>query len=165
MTRSAHSRGRLLFFAVWVPVSLLAFWYLAATYVPDPSEAPGVNIRWTAEVTDAQREALEVQYRLAQPQHQGSDPADRSPAGRTWSYRITDASTENIRQLVEDPAAEDTSNIDRVNFSVDAGEDAPGFPVVRLLFYACLVGLVPAALSTLIAVFWWTRRANTSTTP
>jgi len=152
-------RNILLFLAVWVLAASLAFWYLSATYVPDPSEMPGVNVRWAAEVTTSEREALETQYGLAQPQHQGTGPADRSPAGRTWSYRILDTSEDNIRQLVQDPAAEDTSNIDRLNYSVDAGENAPLPPGVRHLIYAGVVGFALAALSTFIVARSRKRRA------
>ena len=58
-----------------------------------------VDVRWAATVDDAARVQLEQRYRLARPEPNGD---------RTFSYALTDRSRENVRNLVVDPAVEDT---------------------------------------------------------
>ena len=70
-----------------------------------------VNVRWAATVDDAARLQLEQRHTLARPDPQGD---------RTFSYALTDRSLENIRNLVLDPAVEDTHHIDRPAFRVDS---------------------------------------------
>ena len=78
-----------------------------------------VDVRWAATVDDAARVQLEQRYRLARPEPNGD---------RTFSYALTDRSRENVRNLVVDPAAEDTHNIDRAASRVESS--APGVPYV-----------------------------------
>jgi hypothetical protein len=70
---------------------------------------PRVNVRWREAVSAADRTALERRHDLR------NGVAD----GRTWQYELGDRSRENIRALVEDSAAEDTSYIDRNTFTSD----------------------------------------------
>ena len=69
-----------------------------------------VDVRWDATVDDAARFQLEQRFRLARPEPNGD---------RTFSYALTDRSRENIRNLVADPAVEDTHQIDRTAFQVE----------------------------------------------
>ena len=78
-----------------------------------------VDVRWAATVDDAARVQLEQRYRLARPDPQGD---------RTFGYALTDHSRENIRNLVGDPAVEDTHNIDRATSGVES--PAPWLPYV-----------------------------------
>ena len=87
-----------------------------------------VDVRWAATVDDAARVQLEQRYRLARPEPNGD---------RTFSYALTDHSRENIRNLVSDPAVEDTSHIDRAAARLESS--------ARLLRY---VG-IPAGLEFL----------------
>jgi 4-amino-4-deoxy-L-arabinose transferase-like glycosyltransferase len=93
---------------------------------------------------------LEQRYRLTQPVQQSADATDRSPAGRTWSYRLQDVSSGNIRRLVQDAAVEDTSNIDRASFRVesDGQRNSPLRHVAFLLLAGGLFGLVVAGCTT-----------------
>ena len=78
-----------------------------------------VDVRWAATVDDGARVQLEQRYRLARPDPQGD---------RTFSYALTDRSLENVRNLVRDPAVEDTHGIDRPTLRVDPS--APWIPYV-----------------------------------
>ena len=80
---------------------------------PLPGEAPLIRVRWTASVDDTQRLSRESALRL----RRGALHADR-----TWNYDLLDASTENIRALVADPAVEDTDGIDRQQFRIALAE-------------------------------------------
>ncbi len=73
-----------------------------------------VDVRWAATVDDAARVQLEQRYRLARPEPNGD---------RTFSYALTDRSLENIRNLVVDPAVEDTSHIDRAAARLESSAD------------------------------------------
>jgi len=87
---------------------------LAATFmtawmlwlVLSPAEVR-VNVRWRPGLSDAERETLESQFHLA----------NGSPtSGSTFVYVLTDRSVDNIRALVQHPAAEDTDGINRTRF-------------------------------------------------
>lgn len=71
-----------------------------------PAPIP-VKVRWTGNVTAADRGLLESRFHLTNPDFD---------AGTTWRYRLDDASTANIRALVTHPAVEDTANLDRATY-------------------------------------------------
>lgn len=73
-------------------------------------DTPPVNVRWRM-VTDPQRRDREVKYGL-----EGGTIVE----GTTWHYRLQDVSRSNIESLVRDPLVDDTSGIDRTNFTVAA---------------------------------------------
>jgi hypothetical protein len=77
--------------------------------------APYVRVRWSVDVTAAERTARERQYLLVNP---------REINGPSIGYDLLDTSRRNIAALVGDPAAADTNDIDRSRFviSVDADE-------------------------------------------
>ena len=91
-----------------------------------------VDVRWAATVDDAARFRLEQRYTLARPEPKGD---------RTFSYALTDRSLENVRNLVRDPAAEDTHRIDRPAFQVETP--------ARLLPYVTPSPWVPVGLEVL----------------
>ena len=70
-----------------------------------------IHVRWAPTVDDATRLQLEQRYRLARAEPSGDH--------RTFSYALTDRSHDNIRNLVLDPAVEDTHKIDRTAFRVE----------------------------------------------
>ena len=96
-----------------------------------------IHVRWAPTIDDAVRPQLEQRYRLARPEPRGD---------RTFGYTLTDRSRDNIRNLVLDPAVEDTHEIDRTAFRV--GNTAPRLPYVTPSPGYAGVGApyVPAAL-------------------
>jgi len=89
-----------------------------------------VHVRWNASVDVPARERLEREHSLTRPELR---------EGRTWSYFLTDLSTDNIQRLVTNPAAEDTHNLHRTAFRV--WRTAPRAPYV---------GSKPAWIATLL---------------
>ena len=99
--------GRRLFASAVACVLLLAAFaapFIITVEPAPPAEGWPINVRWAPGVSQAQRAALEARYRLGIVQRHDD---------RTWVYRLSDPSRENIRALVVDPLAEDTSGIDR----------------------------------------------------
>jgi hypothetical protein len=74
-----------------------------------------VSVRWARRIGDSERHALERRYHL-------SDGALRE--GTTWHYALGDASPANIRALINNPAVEDTSGVDRAAAAVRGDADA-----------------------------------------
>ncbi len=77
-----------------------------------------INVRWAAEVGDADRRAAEVTLTL----HDGEEVEPTK-----WIYRLADHSRRKVRQIVEDPRVADTAHIDRARFTVQI--DAPDMPI------------------------------------
>lgn len=67
---------------------------------------PVVNVRWDASVSPADRATLERRFDL-----RNGSAIEGTATG--WRYQLRNRSRENIRALVEDPAVDDTGNIDR----------------------------------------------------
>lgn len=110
---------------------------LRLTYGQRPAD---VNVRWAAQVGAASREQLERFYHLTR-----AEQLD----GRTWSYSLTDVSTENIRRLVEDPAVEDTHQIHRTAFRIWRGATRGPYLTARPGWIAAMLEfLVQAFLAT-----------------
>ena len=86
----------------FVPPVLLLLWLGAGAVLSTP--ATDVHVRWAPEVTPAQREQVEHQFLLTDPEDLGE---------RTWGYLLLDVSTRNIGGLIDHPAVEDTSGLDR----------------------------------------------------
>ncbi len=73
---------------------------------------PRVTVRWRADVTAANRAAIERRYELSK-----GEPIEGTATG--WRYELHDWSRDNIERLVRDPAAEDTGYIDRPTFTAE----------------------------------------------
>ncbi len=69
-----------------------------------------IHVEYKPSVGAAQRQQLEARYRL--------DDRRKLDDTYTWGYTLNDASTDNIRALVDDPAVEDTHEIDRHTYTV-----------------------------------------------
>jgi arylsulfatase A-like enzyme len=123
--------GHRWFVSSFVTALLLSVAFLYATYEPPP--LPRVNVRWSEQVTQPQREALEATYHLAEPENTGP---------LTWQYEILDTSTGNIRRLVQDPVAEDTHMIDRAAFRLVYPTPLSVF--FRFLAWSSLFGVIVA---------------------
>ncbi len=133
-----------------------AFGTLRLTYGQRPAD---VHIRWAATVDAASREQLERSYRLT-----GGEQIEE----RTWSYSLTDVSTDNIRRLVKNPAVEDTHQIHRTAFRIWRGAtrgpyltSRPGW-VASLLEFLVQAFLATGALTLAGGLFtlWRARRAQ-----
>jgi hypothetical protein len=88
---------------------------LAVGYAMTRESAPSVKVRWRADVTRSRQDALERAYALGDR----SGPDEDSP--QTYSYVLRDTRRRNIESLVKDPAAADTSRIDRSEYVIAAG--------------------------------------------
>lgn len=82
-----------------------------AVQKPSPQSSGGavVHVRWAADVNDERKAQLEAKYALIAPERH---------EGRTWRYRLTNTTIENVRAMIGDPAVEDTQHIDRNTFHV-----------------------------------------------
>jgi hypothetical protein len=76
--------------------------------------APRVHVRWSEDVSDAQRTELERRFSLLQGRHR--------EAG-TWEYDLRDVTPSSVRELIANPSVADTHYLDRVSGEVAA--DAP----------------------------------------
>ena len=99
--RPAHMTWRLVASALAV---VLAAGVLARIVPIDPVD---IHVRWAPELTEARRVELERRYQL-----QDGEQTDST----TWSYRLADFSTTNVRALVRDEQVEDTDGLDRNTF-------------------------------------------------
>ena len=148
------SKGRRLLVGgavLWV-LAAAAYATLRLTYGERPAY---VHVRWAATVDAAEREHIERTHGLTRP-------ALRE--GRTWGYTLIDLSTQNLRDLVGNPAVEDTHNIHRTAFRI--WRTAPRDPYLSsrpAWIAATLEFLVPAlltsgALALVVGLFQVTRQ-------
>jgi len=77
----------------------------AAEKVMPPS--PAFDIRWRADVPDAERQRFEAELGLT-----ALGSVDRDQSRRTWSYSLRSPTPERVRALLEHRAVEDTAGID-----------------------------------------------------
>jgi len=110
LPRRITARGAIL--ALTGSVALIALW---PDHPPVPRTA-SVNVRWTPELPDARRAALERQFGLIG----GERTANSSSDVNVWGYRLNDLSYENVKALVTHPDVVDTNDIDRATFTVPA---------------------------------------------
>src|SRR5688572_16168026 len=92
--------------ALWIVLTVVSS-AAAYVYIQAKTPAPAVNIRWSPSIDDTQRAALEARFRLV-------DGEKRE--GETWSYRLADASSDNLAALVRHSDVVDTHKIDRQSF-------------------------------------------------
>ena len=103
-----------------------------------------IHVRWAPTIDAATRLQLEQRYRLTR-----AEPRE----DRTFGYALTDRSRDNIRNLVLDPAVEDTHEIDRTAFRAE--DAAPRLPYVTPSpgYAGMAASYVPVVLGGLIALF------------
>jgi hypothetical protein len=112
-------RGRRL----WIALGALL---VAVIVLPDVTITdPRVHVRWRGEIVPAHRAALEQRYGLG-----GGEPVQDT----TWRYELRDASPENVRALIGDPAVADTGYIDRPTLAVPEREVRFTMARARFLF-------------------------------
>jgi hypothetical protein len=85
----------------------------AADSATRPFSSP-FNIRWKPDVDEAARLRLEARFGLLD-----AEQVARDPSGRTWTYRLREASRDRIRAIVWAPEVEDTARIDTERFQIE----------------------------------------------
>ena len=95
-----------------------------------------IHIRWSPAVDEATRGQEERRYGLGRPEFR---------EGRTWGYALSNVSRANVTALVNDPAVEDTHNINRIKFR-------PGLFTPRLP-YETRTPWIPVGLNVLSVLF------------
>jgi hypothetical protein len=113
---------------VWGLLSL--FWPVTPVHV---------HVRWKPDVTDAQRVELERQYQLTEP-----SPID----GNSWEYQLADASTTNIRTIVQDGRVDDTEHLNRIRYRPEFAQDRSR----QILLYSAAAGAMGSVLMLVAAV-------------
>ena len=116
-----------------------------------------IHVRWAASVDDARRQDIERTY--------GLQPIEFREQ-RTWLYRLTDVSSANIRNLVKDPAVEDTHYLDRRRFTVARTAERGAYRnnrpawIADLLEFGVDASLLLGAVALLAGIFtgWRSRR-------
>jgi hypothetical protein len=82
----------------------------AARLIAGPPGAD-IQVEWKASVDEAGRAAAAAGHHLANPR--------KLQDTYTWRYELTDTSTATIRALVNDPAIEDTQEIERQTYTLE----------------------------------------------
>jgi hypothetical protein len=90
-------------------------------------------VRWRPDVIEAQRVDLERHFGLTDG-HQTK--------GTTWAYTLADASSSNIRAIVQDEWVADTAYINRIRFRPAFAYDRPR----RVVVFAVAIGAVGSML-------------------
>jgi hypothetical protein len=73
-----------------------------------------VHVRWKGDVPEPERLDLERRFRLTDP---------RTSDGASWEYLLVDASTANIRALVQNPRVDDTEHLNRIRYRPEFAQD------------------------------------------
>jgi hypothetical protein len=97
-----------------------------------------VHVRWEASVDETTRQRLERVHGLTRAEFRED---------RTWGYFLVDLSTDNIRSLVTNPAAEDTHNLHRTAFRVWRTAPRGEYLGSRPAWIAVLLELLSPALA------------------
>jgi hypothetical protein len=92
-----------------------------------------IHVRWAANVDPATQEQIERTHSLLRQEFREQ---------RTWTYFMTDVTSENIRSLVQNPAVEDTHHIDRRAFSIASTSERGDYSTDRPIWIADLLEFV-----------------------
>lgn len=104
-----------------------------------PDTPVHLHVRWRADITDTQRVERERRFHLTR---------GVQTEAATWEYQLTDSSTANIRQLIQDAAVSDTAHLNRVRFRPEFSQDRSRQILARSLvaggaaFLAALAGWI-----------------------
>jgi hypothetical protein len=77
---------------------------LTVRLLAPPSIVPRINVRWSDNVTEADRVRLETDLRLL---------AGEQREGTTWTYDLGDPSWRGVRRLIAEPTVADTHYLNR----------------------------------------------------
>jgi len=103
----------------------------------EPPHPVRLHVRWTADVDDARRAALERELQLSRGQRS---------EGTTFVYDLDTPTTDTIRAIVQHPSVDDTAHINRIRFRPEFEQDRQR----RSIFYGVLGGAAGA-----VAVLLW----------
>lgn len=92
--------------AKWPWIALGVVLLAAAALIEVREVLPRATVRWDADVSAADRAALEKRYDL-----RNGEGIEGAATG--WRYELGDRTTENIRALIAEPAVDDTGGIER----------------------------------------------------
>jgi hypothetical protein len=123
-----------------------------------------INVRWAASVDEAARQAAERVHALVPVEFREQ---------RTWLYELTDVSREHVRQLVQDPAVEDTHHVDRARFRIQGTAERGNYPgggaawIPRLIEFLVRVSLLLGAAALVVGGYrtWRNRRGPKAPAP
>ena len=108
-----------------------------------------VHVRWKPGVTDAERLELERRFQLT----------DKRPSeGTSWEYQLVDASTANIRAIVQDQRVDDTEHLNRIRYRPEFAQDRSR----QVLAYSFAVGGIGSVLLVLAVAAGRTFRPRSS---
>lgn len=155
----AQTRTLIVASVVLLALAGVAFGTLRLTY---GQRSADVNVRWADTVNATSRGQLERAYQLTE-----GEQVD----GRTWSYRVMDVSADNLRGLVQDPAAEDTHQIHRTAFRIWRGATRGPYVTSRpawiasVLEFVVQASVVASGLALAAGLFkvWQARRRQDGT--
>ena len=116
-------------------VTSLAWAMLSLTWPVAPVD---IHVRWTPAVTDAQRAELERRFGLTNSQHS---------EGTTWAYQLTETSTANIRNLIQNERVEDTEHLNRIRYRPEFAQDRSR----QMLVYSAAMGAIGSLALLLLA--------------
>jgi alpha-1,2-glucosyltransferase len=110
-----------------------------------------MHVRWAPDVGDNARQQAELRYSLSE--------AERLE-GRTWGYTLNDVSVTNVKALVEDPAVEDTQDVDRTAFRASPAAERRPYPLSLMSVSVSVVTIVCAFVGLLSLSFGLIERAT-----
>jgi hypothetical protein len=102
-----------------------------------PASTVAIRVRWTQELADPDREALERRFSLRE---------GRPTEGTTRAYSLADYSEDNIRDLVQHPSVSDTQGVDRSRFRPESTPPGRALPIAAVSVLAGLAALLAAAI-------------------
>jgi hypothetical protein len=139
-----------------VGLFVLAAVFLLTLRVMYGERAAYVHVRWKPRVEAAARARVERAHALMPVEFKEQ---------RTWLYLLTDVSRGNIRQLIADPAIEDTHYINRqratIAWSADRGDYAASRPmwIAETLEFGIRIAGLAGAVAVLAGGYqWWKGR-------
>lgn len=107
LVRPSHRFGRLTVRSLVLSLVVVGLWH--GTRLATESPAPTIKVRWSNEVSERERKALEQRFQLLRPDPSGPN---------AYYYDLLDSRQKAIRAIVEHPAVADTQNLDRSRFTV-----------------------------------------------
>lgn len=122
-----------------------------------------IHIRWAPTVTDAARQGAEQRHHLTPVEFKEQ---------RTWLYLLTQVSSDGIRQLVTDPAVEDTHYINRGRFTIASSAERGDYPTTRpvwiaeTLEFALRIALYGGLVALVVGLYrFWQQRGSRGVAP
>jgi hypothetical protein len=120
--------------AAFVVLAGLAWGILSLTW---PNYPVHMHVRWASGITDVQRTDLERRFQLTD---------GTQSEGLTWEYQLADASTANIRAIVQNEQVADTAHLNRLRYRPEFAQDR----LRRIVAYSLAIGALGALIMLLL---------------